>query len=106
LPGLAAFAAMAALLFGGAAVCAAAQFDARDSRRLVAVFPPWWSNAEALAAASATAAVAGVGGVGFAVGVIADRPGVARELKRRGALFVFDGRKFPACFSSLKATDP
>jgi hypothetical protein len=64
------------------------------------VFPPWWPGERALAAAAAEAPVAGVARAGFAVAVIADRPGVIGDLRRRGAWFVADGRLFPACFTS------
>lgn len=90
------------LTFGGAAVVVGVEFDPADAPRLVAVFPPWWSREQALAAASQTAPVAGVGAAGFVVFVVAVRRDVARALRRRGALFVGDGRAFPACFSSTE----
>jgi hypothetical protein len=89
---------------GGLWVAAAAEFAPGDAARLVAVFPPWWTAEQALAAAAEAAPVAGVASAGFAVAVIADRPGVIDELRRRGAWFVADGRLFAACFTSRKRT--
>jgi hypothetical protein len=95
---------MLVVAFGGLFVAAAAEFAAGDAARVVAVFPPWWRGDRALAEAAAVAPVAGVAAP-FAVAVIADRPGVIGELRRRGAWFVADGRRFPACFA-LPRTQP
>ncbi len=92
----------AVLVLGGAFVAADANFAPTDSTRLIALFPPWWSAERALAAAADVGAVSGVGPLGFAVAVTADQPGLTRALRDRGALWVLDGRPFPACFSSPK----
>jgi hypothetical protein len=82
----------------------AVQLDPGDSDRLVGVFPPWWSQAQAIDAASAAGPVTGVSKSGFAVGVLANRPGVAAALRAGGAWLVADGRAFPACFPSQLRT--
>jgi hypothetical protein len=91
------------LALGGALLACAVRLAPGDSARVVAVFPPWWSQAEAIGAAAEVGAVAGVSKSGFAVGLISPHPGVAAALRAHGALFVADGRAFPSCFtSSLK----
>ena len=101
---VAAWAPAALLTLGGAFAAADVEFAPGDSTRLVAVFPPWWSAERALAAASEVAAVSGVGGLGFAVGVVSDRPDLARALSAHGAVWVVDGRSFPACFAASRET--
>ena len=51
------------------AVAAASSLRPRETGRLAAVFPPWWSAERSLATASRVAAVTGVGGFPFIVGV-------------------------------------
>ena len=80
------------------AVAAASSLRPRETGRLAAVFPPWWSAERSLATASRVAAVTGVGGFPFIVGVAGTRPGMASELEEAGAVVVLDGSRFPACF--------
>jgi hypothetical protein len=93
---------LALLTFGGAFAVVAVQFAPGKSPRLVAVYPPWWTSERALAAASDVAPVSGVGGSGVAIGVMASRPEVVRDLRRSGAWLIADGSAFPSCFSSLR----
>jgi hypothetical protein len=76
---------------------AAASFSPTDPQRVSAVFPPWWSAAESLAAASRAGAVSRVGSLPFILAVSSRDPGLAHRLKAEGALFLFDGSEFSFC---------
>ena len=58
-----------------------------DPTVVAAVFPPWWSQGAAFAAASAAGDVTGVGGVSFVVIVRAPDGEAEARLRRSGALF-------------------
>ncbi len=85
------------LALGSLFVTAFATLRPHDPQRLAAVFPPWWSAARSLTAASDVAAVTGFGAFPFIVAVSGNRSGVADELRRAGALVVVDGALFTYC---------
>jgi hypothetical protein len=95
---------LALVTFGGAFVAAAVEFAPGASPVVVAFYPPWWKPERVLATASDVAPVGGVAAAGWAIGVVANRPGVVGALRQSGALFVADGRAFPACFASSSRT--
>jgi hypothetical protein len=73
-----------------------------DPRRVAAVFPPWWSAAQSLTAASRVAAVTGFGSLPFIVAVSGNRSGLEAELRNAGALVVVDGALFTYCVTPQK----
>lgn len=74
-----------------------------DPRRVAAVFPPWWSAAAVLAAASDAGQVAAAGRLPFIVAVTSEREDLPQVIRAAGAILVFDqdgsslclGRKEP-----------
>ena len=92
---------VALLALGGAFVVAQRSTRAaRIPRVSLAVFPPWWSGEQALAAAGAVGALAGAGGARFVVAVTARASGVRR--RNCGARAPGSSPTvglFPACFS-------
>src|SRR5271156_3372894 len=78
------------LALGSLLVTAFVTLRPHDPRRLAAVFPPWWSAAQSLTAASHVAAVTGFGSLPFIVAVSGTRSGLAEELRKAGALVVVD----------------
>jgi hypothetical protein len=68
-----------------------------DPREAAGVFPPWWSGARALAAASRAGDVLAVGAAPFIV-IVRDPAGrAAARLQAAGALFQLDARGLAAC---------
>ncbi|WP_312163954.1 hypothetical protein [Phenylobacterium sp.] len=78
----------------GAAVAAARPLDEREA---AGIFPPWWSQEEALAAASRAGAVIAVGRAPFVIVVRAPEGDAAGRLRRAGALFSVDPMQARAC---------
>ena len=83
----------ATLCLMGLAPAAVLGAQPQDPARAAAVFPPWWSQAETLAAADRAGDVAGVGALSSIV--ITTAPGgregdFARALRREGAWLVID----------------
>jgi hypothetical protein len=85
------------LALGSLFVTAFVTLRPHDPQRLAAVFPPWWSAARSLTAASHVAAVTGFGSLPFIVAVSGNRSGLAEELRTAGALVVVDGALFIYC---------
>lgn len=83
----------ATLCLMGLAPAAILGAQPRDPARAAAVFPPWWSQARALAAADRAGDVAGVGALSPIV-IIAAPAGRERDfasaLRREGAWLVID----------------
>src|SRR5690349_14529116 len=69
----------------------------RDPHHAAGVFPPWWSQAQVLAAASDAGAVLSVGQVPFIVVVRAETGDVPARLRQAGALFSIDPSQAVAC---------
>ena len=101
-PRLSAWAPMVLLLLGSLAAAAASSLRPRDPARLAAVFPPWWSAAQSLDAASQVAAVTGFGGFAFIVAVSGAGPDLPRRLADEGAWLVLDGSAFAFCSTRYK----
>jgi hypothetical protein len=85
------------LALGSLLVTAFLTLRPHDPQRLAAVFPPWWSAAQSLTAASQVAAVTGFGAFPFIVAVSGNRSGLEEELREAGALVVVDGALFTYC---------
>jgi hypothetical protein len=85
------------LALGSLLVTAFLTLRPHDPQRLAAVFPPWWSAAQSLTAASQVAAVTGFGAFPFIVAVSGNRSGLEEELRKAGAFVVVDGALFTYC---------
>ena len=71
-------------------MAASAQAGAGDAVTAAGVFPPWWSAAESLDAASRAGNVVAVGAAPFVVIVRAPVGAAAPRLRAQGALFSLD----------------
>ncbi len=78
------------LTLASLAALVAVQAGPQSPREIAAVFPPWWSQADTLAAAREAGAVSAVGGWRNVVIVVADDDGLARRLNAAGALIQLD----------------
>jgi hypothetical protein len=78
-------------------VSAAVAVMPNDPHRLTAVYPPWWSAAEGLVAASRAGSIGAIGGLPFVVAVHSEDSGLAARLRAGGAVFVLDGSSFMFC---------
>lgn len=67
--------------------CIGAMAAPRDASSIAAVFPPWWSPAQAAAAAASAGQIAGAGR-GSIVIVTSPAPGLSDRLRRAGALLL------------------
>jgi hypothetical protein len=94
------FAPLVLIVVGSLAVSALATLRPGDHRRLSAIFPPWWSAAQSLSAASEAGPVTGLGAFSFIVAVRGDGADLEDRLRAAGALLVIDGSKFPFCGTS------
>jgi hypothetical protein len=79
-----------AATLGGLALVVGAGLAPHGNGRLVAVFPPWWSQARALRAAASVGLVAAVGGVRNVVLIKGDSAGLERRATDAGALLLLD----------------
>ena len=88
-----------AALIGLAGIVAAFGFGLgpRDDREAAGVFPPWWSSAQVIAAASAAGPISAASRQPFVVVVRAPTGDVAGRLRRAGALLVLDPGLARAC---------
>lgn len=68
-----------------------------DPHYAAGVFPPWWSQASVLEAASSAGALQSVGAVPFVVVIRAEGGDAAQRLRKAGALFSIDPRQALAC---------
>ena len=91
------YAPLTVMALGSLFVAPLAGLRPHDSQRLAAIFPPWWTAAQSLVAASQVADVGGFGAFSFIVAVRGTRPGLATELRNAGALLVVDGALFTYC---------
>lgn len=73
-------------LFAAVAVNA----EPRDPSRVAAVFPPWWTPAQTVAAAGAVGDIAAAGGASFIIILRGDPSDLARRARSAGALIVLD----------------
>jgi len=88
-----------AITIGLVSLVAACGFAARplDAHQAAGVFPPWWSPARALDAASRAGPVSAAGRAPFILVVRSPEGDVAARLRRAGALFVLDPGLARAC---------
>lgn len=80
-----------------AAVGVAATAAGRDTRRLAAVYPPWWDAARVISAAGSAGDIAAAGGWRNVVVLRSQAPGLAARLRRSGALWTMDARLAAVC---------
>ena len=73
-------------LFAAATVNAAP----RDPSRVAAIFPPWWSAAQAVSAAGSAGDIAATGSAPFIVILRGDPTDLAQRARSVGALLVLD----------------
>ena len=83
-------------------------FDApagRNPQTAAAVFPPWWSAAEAFAAAGSAGEVARAGALSSILIVHSKEPALADRLRKAGALLVLDPERLALCAQSTVQGD-
>ena len=76
---------------------AALAYAPRTANGFAAVFPPWWSTAQAMNAAVSAGDITGVGALPFILILRSDAPGLEARLKRAGALILLDPRAAGVC---------
>jgi hypothetical protein len=79
-----------ALAFASLGALVVVQAAPQSPREIAAVFPPWWSQVDTLAAARQAGAVSAIGGWRNVVVVVSDDDGLARRLNSAGALLQLD----------------
>lgn len=67
---------------------------------IAALFPPWWPQERAMAAAASAGSLAGAGPGGSIWVVVADRPGLAGRLRAAGAVLLLDPAVWRGCLTS------
>ncbi len=80
----------AALALGSLATATAISAGPQTPREVAAVFPPWWTLPQSLAAARDAGVVAAFGGAPNVVIVVADDDGLPARLNASGALLLLD----------------
>lgn len=75
---------------GGLALVIGAGLAPHGNGRVVAVFPPWWSEARAMNAAGSAGSVAAVGGFRNVVLIRSDSAGLEQRASAAGALLLLD----------------
>jgi hypothetical protein len=68
-----------------------------EAQSAAAVFPLWWTPAQAFAAASSAGEVARTGALSSIVIVHSTKPALAERLRKAGALFVLDPIQLALC---------
>jgi hypothetical protein len=77
-------------IFLGLFAAVAVNATPRDPGRIAAVFPPWWSPAEAIAAGGSAGDIAGAGGAAFILVLRGDPADLARRARSAGAVLILD----------------
>ena len=67
------------------------------SDKVAAVFPPWWSAAQAFEAAAGAGRIVALGQLRSVLIVHGDPVQLARNLRQAGALLVFDSSRSAGC---------
>jgi hypothetical protein len=89
---------VAAVVISLAGLVAALAIPARgDAQSAAAVFPPWWSPAQAFAAAGSVGEVTRTGALSSIVIVRSEEPALADRLRKAGAVFVLDPVQLALC---------
>jgi hypothetical protein len=89
-----------AAILGGLALVVVAGLGPHGDGRVVAVFPPWWSQARALRAAASVGLVGAVGGVRNVILIKGDSAGLERRANAAGALLLLDPIASIGCASA------
>lgn len=91
----------AGLMIVGLFVTVALAATPGNGGRMTAVFPPWWSQADAFAAAARAGRPIAAGGLEFIILVGdadgASQSGLSQRLRDEGALVLMDGSAFRPC---------
>lgn len=77
-------------IFSGLFAAVAVNAAPTDPSRVAAVFPPWWSPAQTVAAAGAVGDIAAAGGASFIIILRGDPADLARRARSAGALIILD----------------
>lgn len=77
-------------IFSGLFAAAAVNAAPRDPSRVAAIFPPWWSPAQAVAAAGSAGDIAATGSTPFIIILRGDPADLAQRARSVGALLVLD----------------
>lgn len=77
-------------IFLGLFAAVAVNATPRDPGRIAAVFPPWWSAAEAVAAGGSAGDIAGAGGAAFILILRGDPADLAHRARSAGAVLILD----------------
>jgi hypothetical protein len=72
-----------------------------DAQSAAAIFPPWWSPAQAFAAAGSAGEVARKGAFSSVLIVHSTEPALAERLRKAGALLILDPIRLALCEPSL-----
>uniref|UniRef100_B0SZ82 Uncharacterized protein n=1 Tax=Caulobacter sp. (strain K31) TaxID=366602 RepID=B0SZ82_CAUSK len=81
-------------------VAVAAGAAPRDPARVAAVFPPWWTSAQAASAAASAGQIAGAGGAPFIL-ILRGEPGqLGPRLRAAGAWLLLDPAAAGRCAPS------
>ena len=81
----------------GLAAAVAVQYRPDRADLATVVFPPWWSDRAAVAAAASAGDVLAVGGFARAVAVRSEAPGLERRARAAGAILVLRGTTAGLC---------
>jgi len=77
----------------------------RDPARIAAVFPPWWTPAQAASAAASAGQIAGAGGVPFILILRGEPDALGPRLRAAGAWLLLDPDAAGVC-APLSAPEP
>jgi len=80
----------AVTILAGLFAAAAVNATPRDPARIAAVFPPWWSPAEVIAAAGSAGTIAGAGAAGNILILRGDPADLAPRARSAGAVLILD----------------
>jgi hypothetical protein len=77
-----------------------------DPSHVAAIFPPWWPQARAIAAAGSAGDILGVGAAPFVILVHGDPATLQRKARSAGALIVFSSERAGLCSSLFLEPKP
>ncbi len=77
-------------IFSGLFAAATVNAAPRDPSRVAAIFPPWWSPAQAVAAAGSAGDIAATGSAPFILILRGDPTDLAQRARSAGALILLD----------------
>ena len=94
----------AVTILAGLFAAAAVNATPRDPARIAAVFPPWWSPAEIIAAAGSAGTISGAGGAGNILILRGDPADLAQRARSAGAILILDPDLAGVC--APRSTEP